>query len=94
MTACIVAAAPEYQGQVTFGGMPLPGAMVTVTQGDKKFVAIVDQQGTFSFPDLTDGTWTIQIDDGLLDGHGASGSREEFARGAPLGIEDASAGPD
>ena len=62
LTACIVAAAPEHQGQVTFGGMPLPGAMVTATQGDKKFVAIVDQQGVFSFPDLTDGTWTIQIE--------------------------------
>ncbi|HXQ98209.1 MAG TPA: carboxypeptidase-like regulatory domain-containing protein, partial [Candidatus Limnocylindrales bacterium] len=61
LTAWIVAAAPEYQGQVTFGGMPLPGATVTVTQGEKKFVAIVDQQGVFSFPDLAEGTWTIQI---------------------------------
>jgi hypothetical protein len=55
--------ASEYHGQVTFGGLPLPGSTVTVTatQGDKTAVAITDSQGFYSFPDLADGKWTIAI---------------------------------
>ncbi len=55
-------AASEHHGQVNFGGLPVPGATVTATQGDKKFTAITDQQGFYSFPDLPDGTWTIQVE--------------------------------
>ena len=40
-----LAAASEYRGQVTLGGLPLPGATVTVTQGTKKFTAVSDQGG-------------------------------------------------
>jgi hypothetical protein len=54
--------AAEHHGQVKFGGLPVPGATVTATQGDKKFVAVTDQQGDYSFPDLPDGTWTIQVE--------------------------------
>ena len=54
--------ASEYHGQVTFGGLPVPGAMVTATQGAKKSVAITDQQGLYSFPDLSDGSWTVQVE--------------------------------
>ena len=54
-------AAADYRGQVTFGGLPVPGATVTATQGDKKATAISDSQGLYEFPDLTDGTWTIEI---------------------------------
>jgi trimeric autotransporter adhesin len=64
--ACLIAsnlaAASEYGGQVTFRGFPVPGATVTATQGDKKFVSITDQQGLFSFSDLTDGTWTMEVE--------------------------------
>jgi outer membrane receptor protein involved in Fe transport len=56
------ATASEYHGQVAFGGLPVPGATVTATQGDRKFVAITDQQGIFSFPDLADGNWTIEVE--------------------------------
>jgi outer membrane receptor protein involved in Fe transport len=55
------ARASEYHGQVTFGGLPLPGATVTVIRGDMKFSAITDQHGTFIFPDLADGKWTLEI---------------------------------
>src|SRR5580704_17176519 len=61
LTTCGIAAASEYHGQVTFSGLPVPGATVTATQDDKKFVAVTDQQGVFSFPDLPNGTWTIEI---------------------------------
>src|SRR5271157_501124 len=56
-----VAAASEHHGQVTFGGLPLPGATVTATQGGKQFVTSSDQQGLYSFPDLTDGKWTMEV---------------------------------
>jgi hypothetical protein len=55
-------AASEYRGQVTFGGLPVPGATVTATQADRKFVSGTDQQGLYSFPNLTDGTWTIEVE--------------------------------
>jgi trimeric autotransporter adhesin len=59
-----MAMASEYHGQVTFSGLPLPGSTVTVTatQGDKKVVAITDDQGLFSFSDLADGNWTLTIE--------------------------------
>ena len=62
---CSVAAmASAYHGQVTFSGLPLPGSTVTVTatQGDKKVVAISDDQGLFSFADLADGKWSLTIE--------------------------------
>src|SRR5580658_7074456 len=64
MAACGAARASEFRGQVVFGGLPLPGSQVTVvaTQGDKKEVAISDDQGDFSFSDLTDGTWHLDIE--------------------------------
>ena len=31
-----LALASEYHGQVTFGGLPVPGATITATQGDQK----------------------------------------------------------
>ncbi len=60
--AVAVLAASEHHGQVTFGTLPVPGATVTVTQGDKKFVAITDPKGAYSFPDLADGAWKIQVE--------------------------------
>src|SRR5271154_4170622 len=62
MTFSSMAVASEYHGQVTLGGLPVPGATVTATQGDKKVVAVSDTQGVYSFPDLADGTWTIQVE--------------------------------
>lgn len=54
--------ATEYHGRVTYGGLPLPGATLTATQGDKKFVAMTDMNGTYSFPDLPDGDWSVQVE--------------------------------
>ena len=69
LLSCVVActtvfalAASPHHGVVTFGGLPVPGATVTVTQGDKKLVAVTDQQGAYSFPDLADGIWKIQVE--------------------------------
>ena len=64
MSGLSLAMASEYHGQVTFGGLPVPGSTVTVmaTQGSKTAVAITDTQGLYSFPDLADGKWTIAIE--------------------------------
>jgi len=62
LATCLLAAAAEYHGQVTFDALPLPGATVTVTQGERKFTAITDQQGAYSFPDLSDGPATVEIE--------------------------------
>ena len=55
-------AASEHHGIVKFGGLPLPGATVTASQGDKKFTAVADTAGAYAFPDLPDGVWTIQVE--------------------------------
>ena len=52
-----VLAAPEHSGQVTFGGLPVPGATVTASSGDKQLVTATDEQGQFKFADTGDGVW-------------------------------------
>ncbi len=54
--------APAYRGEVTYGGMPLPGATVTATQGTKTLTTVSDQDGAFQFDDLGDGQWTIKVE--------------------------------
>ena len=54
--------ATEIRGVVKFAGLPVPGATVTATQGDKKFVAVTDPDGLYVFPDLADGVWKIHIE--------------------------------
>lgn len=56
-----LAAASPYRGVVTYGGLPLPGATITATQGTKTETAVSDQNGAFQFDDLADGQWTIQV---------------------------------
>ena len=60
--AVVLLSATEHHGLVKFGGLPVPGATVTATQTDKTFTAITDPQGAYFFPDLSDGTWTIQVE--------------------------------
>jgi hypothetical protein len=52
----------ENKGQVQFAGLPVPGATVTATQGDKKLTAVTDAQGIYTFPDIPDGTWKFQVE--------------------------------
>ena len=51
-----------HRGQVTFNGVPVPGATVTVAQADKTFTSITDQEGLYSFPQLAEGSFTIQVE--------------------------------
>ena len=59
---CLPLAAAEHHGQVKFSGLPLPGATVTAAQGEKKFTAVTDLHGIYSFPDLADGTYSFQVE--------------------------------
>lgn len=60
--ALLPVVAAEYKGQVTFNGLPLPGALVTATQGDKKLTAVSGPEGVFSFADLPGGAWSLTVD--------------------------------
>jgi trimeric autotransporter adhesin len=66
---CAVTAlmASEHSGMVTFHGLPVPGALVTAVQGDQKFTTSTDDDGTYSFRNLPDGTWTITVEMGGFD---------------------------
>jgi hypothetical protein len=54
--------AAEHRGIVKFGGLGVPGATVTASQGDKKLVAITDSQGVYTFADLAEGVWNLQVE--------------------------------
>ncbi len=54
-------AAAEHHGVVKFGGLPVPGASVTATQGERKFSTVTDGAGTYSFAGL-EGAWVIQVE--------------------------------
>src|SRR5206468_7968743 len=56
-----IAWASDYDGQVTFGGLAVPGATITATQGEKKFTVTSDDGGRYRFDDLPDGKWTMEI---------------------------------
>ena len=63
--ACLapaLAQASEHHGIVRFAGLPVPGATITATMGDKKMVAVTDAQGLYSFADLPDGVWNFQVE--------------------------------
>ncbi|MGA2115309.1 MAG: carboxypeptidase regulatory-like domain-containing protein [Bryobacteraceae bacterium] len=52
----------EHHGFVKSGGIPVPGATVTVTEGDKSLVTTTDDQGLYRFPNLGEGVWTLRIE--------------------------------
>jgi hypothetical protein len=62
VSARVLLAGGEHSGQVTFGGLPVPGATVTASAGDKKLVTATDEQGIFSLPDATEGVWTLRVE--------------------------------
>ena len=54
--------ASEHKGQVRVGEVPIPGAVVLAKQGDKAFRAVTDSSGSYAFPDLADGSWTVRVE--------------------------------
>ncbi len=62
LTLAPAATASEYHGQVLFGGIAVPGATVTLTQGTQQLSTVTDTQGLYQFPSLPEGTWTLRIE--------------------------------
>ena len=48
-------------GVVKFGGQPLPGATVIVSQGDRRTLTTTDEEGRYEFPGLAPGTYTVEV---------------------------------
>jgi hypothetical protein len=61
-SAVTALSASEHHGVVTYHGLPVPGAVVTAIQGDRKLTTSTDDDGTYSFRELPDGTWTIEVE--------------------------------
>ncbi|HUP04848.1 MAG TPA: TonB-dependent receptor [Bryobacteraceae bacterium] len=61
-TAVLGLSAAEHRGAVRFGGLAVPGATVTATQGDKKLVAVTDSEGAYDFSNLADGVWSMTVE--------------------------------
>lgn len=64
---CLVLAAQtlwaaEYHGRVRYGGVPVPGATVTLTQGADELSTVTDSQGVYEFPKIAEGSWKISIE--------------------------------
>ena len=55
-------AADEQRGQVTFNGLPVPGATVIATQGDKKIIVASDAEGRYRFTGLAEGAYSVRIE--------------------------------
>ena len=53
--------AAQHSGQVLFSGLPVPGASVTASQGEKKMHLVTDAEGAYAFADLSDGAWTVEV---------------------------------
>ena len=85
LCASMAAWASEYHGQVFFGGVPVPGATVTVTKGDKRWTTITDRQGLYEFADLADGDWKIKIE---MSGFTSLDSKVSVTKETPQGNWD------
>jgi len=51
-----------HYGQVTFAGLPVPGATVIAIRGDTQRATVTDQQGVYRLGNLADGAWTIRVE--------------------------------
>jgi hypothetical protein len=58
----VILAAGDHSGQVSFGGVPVPGATVTATRGEQKVVTVTDSNGAYRLADLTEGVWTLRVE--------------------------------
>src|SRR5689334_4983532 len=61
VTTASASLASEYHGTVTARGLPFPGITVTVSRDGHTEVSITDLQGRFSFADLAEGVWSIEV---------------------------------
>lgn len=60
-TAPAVSASSDLSGEVLFKGLPVPGALITVTQGERVVTTTSNVDGVFRFVGLDDGHWTLRV---------------------------------
>ena len=56
------ALASAQTGVVKSDGIPLPGATVTATQGERKLVTATDENGRYTLDGMTAGAWAVEVD--------------------------------
>ncbi len=54
--------AARITGVVRSGGLPVPGATVTATEGSTKLTTTTDESGAYEFDKVAKGTWTIRVE--------------------------------
>ncbi len=59
--ACGSLWAVEHAGVVRSQKLPIPGAVVTATQGESKLATSSDEAGRYRFEEIAAGTWTIEV---------------------------------
>ena len=62
LAAVCLATAADTSGKVRFGGLPVPGATVTASQGDRHAAAITDEMGAYRLTGLADGACTLRVE--------------------------------
>ena len=80
LSQAAVLRAAGHAGQVTVGGVPVPGAAVTAVQGDQRLTTSTDADGIYRFADLADGTWTLAV---AMVGFAPSSREVSIGPGAP-----------
>jgi outer membrane receptor protein involved in Fe transport len=54
--------AAEFHGTIRSAGLPVPGVTITAAQGDQHLSTSTDEHGVFSFDNLADGDWKIDVE--------------------------------
>jgi hypothetical protein len=62
VAAAVTLLGAEERGTVTASGLPVPGAIVTATQGQRKVVTSTDESGGYVLKDLAPGSWAITVE--------------------------------
>ena len=54
--------ASDLQGRVLFSGLPVPGATVTATQGDRTVATVSAEDGVFRLAGVSEGAWSVRVE--------------------------------
>ncbi len=55
-------AAEQLKGLVSSSGRPVPGAVVTASQADRRVTTATDEAGRYAFQDLGPGAWKVEVE--------------------------------
>jgi len=52
----------RHEGVVRSAGLPVPGAVVTAVQGDRRVTTVTDEDGRYSLAGLAPGMWKLEVE--------------------------------